>query len=72
MHQLFALSLRFATTIRYWLLIQLVTLTNRLSPELADWIGEQSGLNDALRACLAESAKREARSEPLSGPPAKS
>jgi hypothetical protein len=72
MHKNVRLTLRFLSTIRYYLAIRAVMLLSPVSCELANWIGEQSGLNDALRACLAESDRREARAEPLAALPVKS
>jgi hypothetical protein len=72
MREKLRLCLRFLSIIRYWLLIETATALSPLSPRFADWIGERSGLNDALQACLAEFAKREAGSEPPAALQAKS
>jgi len=72
MHQNLRLCLGFIRTIRYWLLIETVILADRFSPTCANWIGERSGLNDALRAYLAISDRREDGSGPPSALQAKS
>jgi hypothetical protein len=64
MHKNVRVSLSFLSTIRYWVLIKAVTLVVPVCPALAGWIGERSGLNQALREYLEESDRREAGSEP--------
>jgi hypothetical protein len=56
MHEHVRLSLSFLKTIRWWLVIQSVTVAGRVSTRAANWIGERSALNDALIACLARLA----------------
>jgi len=58
------LCLGFIRTIRYWLLIKAVMIASHFSRPCADWIGERSGLNDALRAYLADSDSWEVSAEP--------
>jgi hypothetical protein len=72
MHENVRLSLCFLRIIRWWLVIKAVHVVDPFSTRVANWIGERSGLNDALRAVLAESDRREARAEPLSALQAKS
>jgi hypothetical protein len=56
MHEHVRLTLSFLKTIRWWLVIQSVTVAGRVSTRAANWIGERSALNDALIACLARLA----------------
>jgi hypothetical protein len=72
MHENVRLSLRFLSTIRYWMLIKAVTLVSPVRPRLADWIAERSGLNDALHSYLAVSDRREVLAEPSTALQAKS
>jgi hypothetical protein len=63
-------TLGYLRIIRWLAIIRAVSFTARFSGQLSDWIGEHTGLNDALRSALEDLDRREAGSEPPSGPQA--
>jgi hypothetical protein len=56
--------LGFLSIIRFWLLIQAVRVLAIVSASAANWLGERSGLNDALISCLDLSDGQEVSAEP--------
>jgi hypothetical protein len=65
----------FLRTIHWRVVMKSCIVVHAVSPELADWLSEVSGLNEAVRSAheaLENSDRREAGSEPPSALPAKS